>query len=101
MTTRFIGPLLCGGLLALALTTGARAEEFWYIPGTDTVRVQNNPNSGKGKKAERLTIQQALVGNNKKASKSNTAGDRTGGTGSGVGKASVQGGQGMDLPGRR
>jgi hypothetical protein len=34
MTLRFIGPLLCGGLLALALTTEARA--FWYIPGTDT-----------------------------------------------------------------
>jgi Porin subfamily len=34
MTIRFIGTLLCGGLLALALTTEARA--FWYIPGTDT-----------------------------------------------------------------
>ena len=83
MTIRFIGPLLCGGLLALALTTGASA--FWYIPGTDTNMkiggyLKNNPNNnGKGNKA----IQQPLVGVNKKASKSNTSDRMGGGGGSG------------------
>jgi hypothetical protein len=72
MTIRFIGPLLCGGLLALALTTGARAE------------------GRKGNQAANLTIQQSLVGVNKKASKSNTSDRAGGGGGSGQSPAGLQ-----------
>jgi hypothetical protein len=76
MSIRLIGALLCGAGFVF-ITTGGLAEE-------------NRTKTSKGGPTQQsLTIQQALVGVNKKASKSNT-GDRTGGTGSGAGKASVQ-----------
>jgi hypothetical protein len=73
MTFRLIALVLSGGLLALATTTGARAQNygpgFRYIPRDDSVTMQNPNDNRKVNKA----IQHPVVGVNKKVSKSNTS----------------------------
>jgi hypothetical protein len=95
MTIRFIGPLLCGGLLALAATTGVEAQSTgYYGPGYygGPAYSKQTKQTGGTKPARRVIVEDSYGRQGTitpGGTKSNTS-DRMGGGGGG--KGAVQNG---------